>query len=210
MDVGDTGSCNLQCGAMVKIRDSTQLSKQALALFALYTRFRHEKAVYRQISEKGFEAFLPLYTAAHRWKDRVKQLVLPLFPNYVFVRMNLEQRGTVLSTTGVYDFVRLCGVPAPVHEDEIKAVRRVVEQGLSAEPHPFLRAGDRVRVKSGPLEGLEGILVRKKNFYRLVLSVELLAKSIAVEVDVADVERIERAPAGVILEPRSSVVNIRV
>lgn len=160
------------------------------AWFALYTRHQHEKSASKVLAERGVEVFLPLYKVAHRWKDRVKELSLPLFPNYVFVFTLPDQRGTILSSPGVYDFVRLGGLPAPIPTEEIEAVQRVVERGLHAEPHPFLKSGDRIRVKSGPLEGLEGVLVRKKSFYRLVLSVELLARSIAVEVEVADVERI--------------------
>jgi transcription antitermination factor NusG len=183
------GVCNLHSGAVAKIQDKGDFMKPSSAWFALYTRHRHEKAVAQQLSERGLEAFLPLYKTAHRWKDRVKELFLPLFPNYVFVLASPGQRGTVLSTPGVHDFVRLSGVPAPIPPAEIDAVRRVVHQSLNADPHPFLKTGDWVRVNSGPLKGLEGILIRKKNFYRLVLSVELLVKSISVEVDVADVER---------------------
>lgn len=158
--------------------------------FAVYTRHQHEKMVACSLSGKGFETFLPLYNTAHRWKDRVKQLSLPLFPNYVFIQGGLERRADILSTLGIYDFVRASGRPAPIPSEEIEAVRRVVEKGLNAEPHPFLRVGDRVRLTSGPLEGIEGILLRKKSFYRLILSVDLLARSIAVEVDAADVERV--------------------
>jgi transcription antitermination factor NusG len=174
---------------MGKIQDSTDSLKPLAAWFALYVRHRHEKAVAQAISGKGLEVFLPVYMTAHRWKDRMKNLILPLFPNYVFILAAPDQRHFVLSTPGIYDFVRLSGVPAPIPAEEIEAVRQAVSHGLNAEPHPFLKSGDCVRVKSGPLGGLEGVLVRKKNFYRLVLSVELLAKSISVEVDVADVER---------------------
>jgi transcription antitermination factor NusG len=181
---------------MGKIENLAGFDTHSAAWYALYTRHRHEKAVAEFISRKGREVFLPLYKSAHRWKDRMKDLVLPLFPNYVFVRVAADQRGSVLSTPGVYDFVRLGGLAAPIPAEEIAAVRQVVERGLDAEPHPFLKMGDRVRLKSGPLEGLEGILVRKKNFYRLVLSVDILVKSISVEVDAADVERIASHRAG--------------
>ena len=160
------------------------------AWFALYTRHQHEKKVADSLLGKGIEVFLPLYSAAHRWKDRVKQLSLPLFPNYVFVFVELEARFAILTSPGIYDFVRAAGRPAAIPLREIEAVRKALEKGISVEPHPFLKSGDRVRLKNGPLEGLEGLLVRKKSFYRLVLSVELLARSISVEVDVADVERV--------------------
>lgn len=160
------------------------------AWFALYTRHQHEKSVVEILSGKDVKVFLPLYHAAHRWKDRIKQLSLPLFPNYVFVFAGPEERGRILSTPGVYDFVRHGGSPAPIPSGQIEAVRRVVASGASVEPHPYLRCGDRVRLKTGPLEGIEGILVRKKNFYRLVVSVELLERSVAAEVDAVDVERV--------------------
>jgi transcription antitermination factor NusG len=185
---------------MGKTQDSTDYLKGSAAWFALYTRHRHEKAVATAVSEKGLTVFLPLYKIAHRWKDRMKDLVLPLFPNYVFILASPGQRNIVLSTPGIYDFVRLSGIPAPIPAEEIEAVRQAVTHGLNTEPHPFLKSGDRVRVKAGPLGGMEGILVRKKNFYRLVLSVELLVRSISVEVDVADVERVDggrsSVPAG--------------
>lgn len=158
---------------------------------ALYTRHRHEKSVAELLNGKGMVAFLPLYDAVRRWKDRLKHLCLPLFPNYVFVYSRSQNdRGAILSTPGIYDIVRIAGVPAPIPNEEIEAIQRVVEQGLKAEPHPFLKSGDRVRVKSGLLKDVDGILVRKKGFYRLVLSVELLARSISVEVEAADVERV--------------------
>jgi transcription termination/antitermination protein NusG len=167
------------------------------AWFALYTRHQHEKSVARLLSGKGVETFLPLYNAAHRWKDRVRRLSLPLFPNYLFVFAGLDQWGAILQVPGVYDFVRLSGSPAPMPAEEIETVRRVVERGLPAEPYLFLKSGDRVRLRTGPLEGIEGILVRKKNFYRLVISVELLVRSVAVEVDTVDIERVAEGSAAV-------------
>lgn len=193
---------------MAKIKNIADFMEQTPSWFALYTRHRHEKSVAQWISGKGIEVFLPLYKAAHRWKDRTKDLYLPLFPNYVFVQAVPNQRGAVLSTPGVYDFVRLGGLSVPIPTDEIEAIRQAVEHSLNAEPHPFLKSGDRVRVKSGPLAGLEGILVRKKNFYRLVLSVELLVKSIAVEVDVADVERVSAGNVGAASPARAAGISI--
>lgn len=156
--------------------------------WAIYTRHQHEKVVADTLSAKGFEVFLPLYETVRRWKDRCKRLSLPLFPCYVFLRGGLERRLHVMTTPGVH--VALCsgGRVAVILDDEIQAVRRVVEGPFRVEPHPFLKCGDRVRVVHGPLEGVEGILVRKKNLFRLVLSVEILARSAAVEIDVSDVE----------------------
>ena len=192
---------------MAKIKDLTGLTPNYTRWFAVYTRHHHEKAVAAFISGKGLDVFLPLYKTAHRWKDRMKELELPLFPNYVFVLANSTQRAAVLSTPGVYDFVRLSGAPAPIPLEEIDAVRLAVGQRLNAEPHPFLKSGDRVRVKSGPLEGLEGILIRKKNFYRLVLSIELVVKSISVEVEACDVERMFSRGTGAFRSMEDSLVH---
>ena len=147
------------------------------------------------LANNGFEVFLPLYDVVRQWKDRTKQLSLPLFSCYVFLRGGLERRLSIISTPGVHSIVGIAGQPAAIPQVEIDAIRKVVESSLRVEPHPFLRCGDRVRVTSGPLAGVEGILVRKKNLSRLVLSAELLEKSVAVEVDAFRVERLARRNA---------------
>jgi len=162
--------------------------------YAIYTRHQHEKAIAAILASKGFQTLLPVYQAARRWKDRTKQLSLPLFPCYVFLQGELVRRLDVLMTPGVHSFVTIAGHPAVIPPEEINAVRRVVESGWQVEPHPFLKSGDWVRVIGGPLEGIEGVLTRKKNRTRLVLSVELLEKSAAVEVDVCMVERFPARP----------------
>jgi transcription antitermination factor NusG len=161
-----------------------------VAWHALYTRHQHEKLVQQILNEKGFETFLPLYQATHRWKDRMRQLWLPLFPSYVFIRGGLDRRLDLVTTTGFHSIVSEGQRPGIVSQVEIDALRQLVETRLRVEPHPFLKVGDRVRVKSGPLAGFEGMLVRKKNQYRLVLSVELLQQSVAAEVDAHQVERV--------------------
>jgi transcription antitermination factor NusG len=158
--------------------------------YALYTRHQHEKVVANILTNRRFEVFLPLYTALHSWKDRKKHLLMPLFPCYVFVRGGLERKLDIVTTPGVHSFVACGGHPAVIPTEQIDAVRRATENSLRIEPHPFLKTGDHVRVKAGPLEGAEGILVRKKNMYRLVISVELLGSSAAVEVDAFSVERV--------------------
>jgi transcription antitermination factor NusG len=157
--------------------------------YALYTRHQHEKTIARILSNKGHEVFLPLYSTSHRWQDRTKQLYLPLFPGYVFLRGGLDRRLQILSTPGVYAIVGCAGRPAVIPQAEIEAVYRLVESPLRVEPHPFLKYGERVRVKSGPLQGLEGILVARKNLFRLIISVEMLGRSAAVEVDIRSVEQ---------------------
>jgi len=160
---------------------------------ALYTRHQHEKVVAQALLGKGFEVFLPQYRTVHRWKDRRKELILPLFSNYVFIRGGLDRMLILVTTPGIHSLVSWGGRPANIPPEEIEAVRRLVESNLPVEPHPFLKCGDRVRIKSGPLEGIEGILVRKTRGFRLVLSVEMLSKSAAVEVDVTIVERLPNA-----------------
>jgi transcription antitermination factor NusG len=169
-----------------------QISESAVSWYAIYTRYQHEKSIACTLACKGFETFLPLYSSARRWKDRIKQLWLPLFPCYVFVHGTLERRFDIIVTSGVHGLVSSGGRPAPIPQSEIDAIRRALEQRVAVEPHGFLRSGDWVRVKSGPLEGVEGILVRWKNLWRLVLSVELLERSVAVEVDAFSTERAVR------------------
>ena len=160
------------------------------AWYALYTRHQHEKAVVEILTGKGFETLLPLYQTARRWKDRIKVLSLPLFPCYVFLKGGLDRRLDIITTPGIHALVSSAGQPAAIPPNEIDAIRRAVESGARVEPHPLLRCGEWVRVNAGPLAGVEGILVRKKNLYRLVLSVEILGKAAAVEVDAFLVEKL--------------------
>ena len=142
------------------------------AWWAVYTRHQHEKVVAGMLSAKGFEVFLPLYESTRRWKDRSKVLLLPLFPCYLFLRGEHHRRLQAVTTPGVHMILCNSEHVATVPEAEIQAIRKTVEGSFRVEPHPFLKCGERVRVKRGTLEGVEGILIRKKNQYRLVLSVE--------------------------------------
>ncbi|MDR3727392.1 MAG: UpxY family transcription antiterminator [Terracidiphilus sp.] len=163
-------------------------TRQESAWWAVYTRHQHEKVVAQMLSAKGFEVFLPLYDSTRRWKDRNKMLSLPLFPCYLFVRGENMHRLQVMTTPGVHMILCNGEKVAVVPEAEIQAIRKTVEGDFHIEPHPFLKYGERVRVKRGSLAGVEGILVRKRNQYRLVLSVDMLAQSVGVEVDASDVE----------------------
>ncbi len=157
---------------------------------ALHTRHQHEGTVARILGTKGVEVFLPTYRTVRRWKDRNKQLVLPLFPGYVFCAYKTDRRIQILSTPGVHTIVTNGkNSPAEIPGHEILAIRRAVESPLHLEPHPYLKGGDVVRIKSGPLEGLEGVVSRSKDAFRVVLSVEMLGKSAAVEIDAGSVER---------------------
>jgi len=181
---------------MLSTPDEVASGVQSASWYAIHTRHQHEKVAAQVLTKNGFEVFLPLYTAVRHWKDRVKQLSLPLFPCYVFIRGGAERSREVVTTPGVHGFVQCGSRRAAIAEEEIEAVRQVVQRSNSVEPHPYLKCGDRVRVEAGPLAGIEGILVRKKNLFRLVLSVEFLEKSVAVEVDVGMVERVPHPWAG--------------
>ena len=165
--------------------------------YAIYTRHQHEKTVARILTSKGFETLLPLYSAVHRWKDRTKLLSLPLFPCYVFIKGGSERRLDIMTTPGIHALVSTAGQPTAIPNAEIEAIRRAIESGAPVEPHPLLKCGEWVRVKCGPLEGIQGILVRKKNLYRLVLSVEMLGKAACVDIDAFLVERLNGAPSKV-------------
>ena len=158
------------------------------AWWAVYTRHQHEKVVAEMLSAKGFDVFLPLYQSTRRWKDRSKVLSLPLFPGYLFVRGGIDRRLQVVTTPGVHMILYRGERVAIVPDAEIEALQRAVDGPFCVEPHPFLKCGTRVRVTRGALAGIEGILIRKKNLFRLILSVDMLAKSVAVEVYSSDVE----------------------
>jgi len=158
--------------------------------YAVYTSANHEKRVADQLAPRAIEHFLPLYESVRRWKDRRVKLQLPLFPGYVFVRLWLGERLKVLQVPGVVRLVGFAGGPAVLPDREIEALRASLGAQLQAEPHPYITVGRRVRVTRGPLAGVEGILIRKKNVLRVVVSLDLIARSAAVEVDAADIERI--------------------
>jgi len=156
--------------------------------YAVHTCPRHEKRVREHFEERGIEAFLPTYPAVHRWKDRRVQLELPLFPGYVFVRVALNNRLRVVQVPSVLRFVGFGNTPAPIPNGELESLRGGLKDGVSAEPCPYLKLGDRVRIKSGPLQGAEGFLIRKKNAFRVVLSIDLIMQSVAVEVEIENVQ----------------------
>lgn len=156
--------------------------------YAVYTKFQHEKSAAALLEAKEFQVFLPVYRTVHRWKDRNQLVVLPLFPCYLFLRMELTRKIDVLRTAGVQWLVENAGHACTIPESEIEAVRRICSIATRYQPHPFLKQGDFVRIRKGPLLGVEGFFVRTKNQYRVVVSVELLRKSVAVEVDLADIE----------------------
>jgi transcription antitermination factor NusG len=170
--------------------EEVPLSLECQAWFAVFTSSHHEKRVSQHFMQQRIENFLPLYSEIHHWTNRRKVAVqLPLFPSYVFVRIDRRQRGRVLQVPGVLSIVGCGYEPTPLPDFEVEALR----SGLhlrNFEPHPYLVVGERVRIKAGPLEGMEGILLRKKSNLRVVLTVGLIRQSVAVEVDAGDVEPI--------------------
>ena len=159
--------------------------------FAVYTIPRHEKRLAEHFGVRQIEFFLPLYRTLRKWKDGSRiNLELPLFPNYIFVRISRRERVRVLEVPGVLSIVGCGREPAPLPDSEIEGLRRGI--GLAKiEPYPYLVVGERVRINAGPLAGMEGVLVRKKNSFRVVLTISMIMQSAAVEVDVADLEPID-------------------
>ena len=156
--------------------------------YAAYTCPRHEKRVAEQMAARAMEVFLPLYETVRRWSDRRKRIALPLFPGYVFARIALRDRLRVLEVPGVVRLVGFNGRPVPLPDGEVEALRNGLGLGLRAEPHRYLTAGCRVRIRSGPLAGLEGILVRRKGALRVVVSIELIRRAVALELDASALE----------------------
>jgi transcription antitermination factor NusG len=177
-----------------------------LPWFALQVRARYEQGVADHLDGKGYELFLPLYKCRKRWSDRVKEVEAPLFPGYLFCRLNPQDRLPILKTPGVIQVVGSNRTPTAVDEHEIQAIQAMVASGIPNQPWPFLAMGDRVRIESGPLSGLEGILVEFKGNHRLVLSVTLLQRSVAVEIDSAFVASL-RSSSGPRLERATSQVR---
>jgi transcription antitermination factor NusG len=162
----------------------------APAWYAAYTCANHEKKVAGQLAERDVEHYLPTFEAVRRWSDRSMRIQQPLFPGYVFVRLSLRERLRVLQVPSVVRLVGFNGSPAPLPDREIETLRRSLIAELGTSPHPYLKEGTKVRIVRGPLEGAEGILIRKKNIFRVVISIDLILRAASVEVDIADVQRI--------------------
>ena len=159
-----------------------------LQWYAVYTRSRHEKSVAARLEEKRIEVFLPLRKVLRRWKDRRKEVLMPLFSSYVFVRIPFIRKLSVLQTPGVVQILSEKGKPMSIPEDQITSIQKLVESGLSYDPYPYLKEGTLISVVRGPLSGVEGILVEKRKKHPLVLSVDLIQQSAALQVDITDTD----------------------
>ncbi len=183
-----SGTLDVAGAAASSLAQDERAALAAPHWYAAYTCAQHEKRVAEQLAERTIEHFLPLYASLRRWKDRRVRLELPLFPGYVFVRLALRDRLRVLQVPRVVRLVGFGGLPVALPDEQVELLRAGLSGEMHAEPHPFLTAGRRVRVVHGPLLGMEGILVRKKGVFRVVLSLDLIMRSVAVELDSADLE----------------------
>jgi transcription antitermination factor NusG len=153
--------------------------------FALQVWSRKEPMIAAQLEGQGFECFLPRFTTVRRWSDRTKELEQPLFPGYLFCRFDIENRRSLVMCPGVVQILGFGRKPMPLEDREVEAIRQAVCSGLPRQPWPYLEVGERVRVDQGSLSGLEGILVSLKGHHRVILSITLLQRSIALEIDLA-------------------------
>lgn len=161
---------------------SEQTSDEQVLWYALTTRSQHEKKAVEALDLRGFETFLPLYRARRQWSDRTKVLDLPLFPGYVFCRFAVEQRVSVLASPNIAAVVGIGKQPVPLADEEIQGIQTMIASGLRVEPWQFLEVGQKVRIEGGALDGVIGILVQEKNSLRVVVNVELLHRSVAVDI----------------------------
>jgi len=191
---------------------STEKKSAEFPWFALQVRSRREGLVSTHLEGQGYECFLPLYKSKRRWSDRVKEVEQPLFPGYLFCRLDLNNRGPVLMTPSVQQIIGVGRTPIPVEEGEMESIRLALSSGLPSQPWPYMHVGERVRVNYGSLVNLEGILVNFKGSNRVVLSVTLLQRSVAMEIDLAwlsPVREAKAAPAARVLaaRPTTAVVS---
>ena len=160
--------------------------------YAAYTSSRHEKTVAEHLRQREVECFLPLYETVRRWNNGRHRLQLPLFPGYVFVRMEMRQKLRVLQVPGLVQLVTFQGSPAALPDAEVETLRGALAAGVMAQPYRYLNVGSKVEVCRGPLQGMRGILLRHQGQFRVVISVEMIMRSIVVEVDASDVVAVDR------------------
>ncbi len=175
--------------------ETTRNEAGALRWFAVQTRHHHEKRIAERLHQVEIETFLPVHRSVHRWKNGVNaELDLPLFPCYLFTRIKEAQRLSLVRQPGVIGIAASNTSPTPIGDDEISRLRLVAEQ-VKAQPHPYLSVGERVRIIAGPLAGMEGILTRKKHELRVVISIEIIMRSVTVEISEFEIEPIRARTA---------------
>jgi transcription antitermination factor NusG len=161
--------------------------------YVVHVRSRHEFKVLGRLTKAGIDAFLPVVERLNKWKDRKKLVNFPLFPGYLFVHIHkiYDTMLAILKTPGVVRFIGIIpGEPEPVPEEQIISLKRIIESKESIDPYPYLKEGQRVRIRKGPLTGVEGILVEKAGQHSLVLSVDILRQAVSIKIDASDVESI--------------------
>lgn len=179
----------------------------SLGWFALRVKSRSERLVATMARNKGFEEFLPVYQCRRRWSDRVKSIELPLFQGYVFCRMDPRYRLALLTIPGALHFVGIGKIPVAIDDAEIATIQAAVNSGLTTEPWPYLNVGQAVRVEEGPLAGLTGILTEARKEQRIVVSVTLLRRSVAVEIERHWVTPLDFDPREAAMQPIVSAVR---
>jgi transcription antitermination factor NusG len=185
-----TGMLRVSSPGFPTVATPTKRESVALKWYAVQTRSRHEKMVARQLEGQGFATFLPISTEVRQWSDRRKVVEMPLFPGYAFVQMvyQPEQRLRVLMTEGIVNFVGIHGQGLPIPEKQIEDIRSLLNADVPFESYPFLIVGQRVRIRSGSLNGTEGILVGQEGDRRLIISVELIQRSLSIRLQGYEVE----------------------
>jgi transcription antitermination factor NusG len=173
-------------------KELPEMAKSSVPWYALQVWVRKEGLIATQLESQGFECFLPKYKSLREWSDRTKEVEQPLFPGYVFCRFDYTQRRPIVVTPGVLQVVGCGRTPLAVEDREIEAIQTAMASGIATQPWPYLEVGERVRIHSGKLSGLEGILINFKGNHRVVLSVSLLQRSVALEVDLAWVMSLEK------------------
>lgn len=175
----------MNSGSETELRAGEDSAAKPFPWFALQVRTQHERGVAEFLRGGGFDWFLPLYKCRKRWSDRVKEVEVPLFPGYLFCRFNPHDRLPILKTPGVIQIVGYNRQPVEIDETEIGAIQTLVGSGMPSQPWPYLYVGDKVQIESGPLQGMSGILTNFKGKHRLIVSVTLLQRAVAVEIDAA-------------------------
>jgi transcriptional antiterminator NusG len=169
---------------------SQLVSQGALRWYALHTRARHEKAIERRLRDQGMETFVPTTIQVHRWSDRKKEVEVPLFSCYVFIRSSLseEDRTRVYRVESVHGFVGTRGSSLPIPDEQIESIQRVLTQTAPWRSYPFLKVGQRVRVRGGAMDGVEGVFLSENGDHSLIISIDAIQRSMAVRIDGYDVE----------------------
>ncbi len=165
-------------------------SSDELRWYALHTRARHEKAIERRLREQGMEAYVPTTTEVHRWSDRKKKVEVPLFSCYVFLRcaLSAQDRTRVYQVESVHGFVGMHGSSLPIPDEQIEGIQKVLTQTAPWRSYPFLKVGQRVRVRGGAMDGVEGVFLSENGDHSLIISVDAIQRSMAVRIDGYDVE----------------------